>query len=73
MPRIVDVDQRRAELAEARGDSRAARDLWDEAIERDPGHVGAYSLLAYVNVIEAINGWGQRPPDELMAAATDAA
>jgi adenylate cyclase len=36
-----------------------AREYAKQTLERYPEHVGGYSLVAYVNIIEFIYGWGE--------------
>ena len=49
------------------------RELCEGAIERNPRYVGAHSLLAYINIMELIYGWGHRPPRDLATDAAEAA
>ena len=50
-----------------------ARELCVTTIERHPQYVGAHSLLAYINIMELINGWGHRSPADLTNGAAQAA
>ncbi len=50
-----------------------ARELCVTAIERHPQYVGAHSLLAYINIMELIYGWGHRSPRDLATDAAEAA
>ena len=36
-----------------------AREYAEQTLDRYPRHVGGYSLMAYVNIIEFIYGWGE--------------
>jgi tetratricopeptide (TPR) repeat protein len=54
-------------------DFTKARALCMTAIERHPQYVGAHSLLAYISIMELINGWWHRPPADLAADAAQAA
>lgn len=51
-------------------DFSRAREFCVTAIERHPQYASAHSLLAYINIMELITGFGHRSPRDL---ATDAA
>jgi len=50
-----------------------AREICETAIERHPQYVHAHSLLAYVNIMELVYGWGERLPRDLATEAAEAA
>jgi adenylate cyclase len=50
-----------------------ARELCVTAIDRHPQYAGAQSLLAFINIIELIYGWGDRSPQDSTTEATEAA
>jgi adenylate cyclase len=50
-----------------------ARKLCVTAIDRHPQYAGAHSLLAFINIIEFIYGWGDRSPQDSITEAAEAA
>jgi TolB-like protein/Tfp pilus assembly protein PilF len=50
-----------------------ARELCVTAIDRHPQYAGAHSLLAFINIIEFIYGWGDRSPQDSITEAAEAA
>lgn len=56
-----------------KADFSKAREYAETAIRRHPRFVGAYSMLAYVSIMELVYGWGSRSPAELLDDAAAAA
>jgi tetratricopeptide (TPR) repeat protein len=48
-----------------------AREYAEQTLERYPGHVGGYSLMAYVNIIEFIYGWGEERRAQMISDAAE--
>jgi adenylate cyclase len=48
-----------------------AREYAEQTLERYPGHVGGYSLMAYVNIIEFIYGWGEERRAQMIPDAAE--
>lgn len=48
-----------------------AREFAEQTLERYPGYVGGYSLMAYVNVIEFIYGWGEERRAQMIPDAAE--
>ena len=48
-----------------------AREYAEQTLERYPEHVGGYSLMAYVNIIEFIYGWGEERRAQMIPDAAE--
>ena len=48
-----------------------AREYAEQTLERYPGHVGSYSLMAYVNIIEFVYGWGEERRTQMIPDAAE--
>ncbi len=48
-----------------------AREFAEQTLERYPGHVSGYSLMAYVNIIEFIYGWGEERRAQMIPDAAE--
>lgn len=48
-----------------------AREYAEQTLERYPGHVGSYSLMAYVNTIEFVYGWGEERRAQMIPDAAE--
>ena len=48
-----------------------AREYAEQTLERYPGHVRGYSLIAYVNIIEFVYGWGEERRTQMIPDAAE--
>jgi TolB-like protein/Tfp pilus assembly protein PilF len=48
-----------------------AREYTEQILEQYPGHVGGYSLMAYVNMIEFVYGWGEERRAQMIPDAAE--
>jgi len=59
----------------SRARNREARELFERAIDLDPGFARAYAMLAWTHVFDFMNGWSDQPQrslDDSIALATRA-